>query len=181
MRRILSVDPGAERLGWAVIDTPYDELMPEVRASGILGLHREDGEKYQVYKLRLIDYWAIHAPKLLSKHRPTLLVSETQPAVGGGNYIAATQAELAKTAITILQAWAYHSGLTVVQIAGSTVKKAIGGKQDASKAKVRNGVIPHVSPELGLRLKKQSVGKPAVWDESDAIAIGLAHLGLENK
>lgn len=184
--RILAIDPGAERLGWAVIDR-QDGGVPKVHASGILGLERRlqknghaKDEEYQKYKLRLIDYWVVKAPALLRDYGITKVVAETLPAVGGGSFIAATQSELAKTAITVIFAFAMKSLCTVIQIGATTVKTAIGGTKDATKARVRNGVI-YFLPDFGPELKKETTGDKPVWDRSDAIAIGLAYYGLKIK
>ena len=178
MTRILAVDPGAERLGWAVIDCPYDEFKPKVHDSGILGIHREPKEEYQPYKMRLIDYWAHKGAWLFYTYRPLVFVSETQPAVGGGSFIAATQSELAKTAVTILQAQAFERGLKVIQVAANSVKAYVAGKKDATKAKVRNGVIEKLGDEaIATLLKSETTGQKPVWDRSDALAAGVTYLG----
>lgn len=177
MSRILAIDPGAERLGWALLEGP---VKPEVLDSGILGLHREPKEEFQKYKLRLIKYWANLAPVLFAQTQPDIIVNETLPAVGGGNFIAATQSELAKTAITVIHTWAFYQGLVVAQVGATTVKAKIGGVKNATKAKVRNGVTAFF-PELTFELKKESVSSPPVWDRSDAIAIGATYCGLDIK
>lgn len=172
MSKVLAIDPGAKRLGWAVLDDHHDDDVKLID-SGILGVDRGDGEAFQAYKLRLINYFAQKVPVLLRKHLPTVVVSETQPAVGGGNFIAATQSELAKTAVTIFHAFAYAGSLKVIQIGASTIKKAATGDSKATKAKVRNSVIK-VFPDIAEELKKETTGEKK-WDRSDAIAIGLAY------
>jgi Holliday junction resolvasome RuvABC endonuclease subunit len=178
MSRIIAIDPGAERLGWAVIDTENDEH--RVVGSGIWGLARKPTEDFQPYKLRLIEYWVVKTPKLLREFPTTRLVNELMPAVGGGNFIAATQSELAKTALTVIQAFAIKQLVTVCQIGATSIKASIGGSKKASKAKVRNGVIEALDdPELAAELKRETTGEKPVWDRSDAIATGLAHLGVK--
>jgi len=180
MSRVFAVDPGAERLGWAVLDGCKGDF--KLVDSGILALPREKrkngfdkDEEFQVYKLRLINNTTIKVAGLFHRYLPTVLVSETVPAVGGGSFIAATQSELAKTAITVFQAFAFSSGLLVFQIGATTIKKRVAGAKDATKAKVRNGVI-EVFPEVKESLTKETTGKKPVWDRSDGIATGIAHL-----
>lgn len=177
--RVLAIDPGAERLGWAVLDR-IDGGIPVLHASGIWGLSRKPKEDFQPYKLRLISYWSIKAPMLLRQNTGTRLISEILPAVGGGNFAVATQSELAKAAITVIQAFAMKALWTVEQIGATTIKKAIGGSKTASKAKVRNGVI-HFLPDLKDELKTETTGSKPVWDRSDAIATGLTYYGLALK
>jgi len=183
MIRILAVDPGALRLGWAVLERKQDRTL-EVIDSGVLGLARGQmgakNEEYQLYKLRLIDYFVKVVPPLFQKYLPTRFINETQPAVGGGNFIAATQSELAKTAVTIFQVFAYINSIPVTQIGSTTIKKAVGKNKSATKAKVRDGVI-EVFPNLAKELKIETTGSKPVWDRSDAIATGIAYFATKVK
>jgi Holliday junction resolvasome RuvABC endonuclease subunit len=164
--RVLAFDPGAERMGWAVLE---DGPKPVYVASGIIRFHRRPNEEYQHYKLRLEEHYTYVGPELLSNYHPDRVVNETVPAVGFNN---ATQADLAKTAITVIHAMAYERDFPVYQIGATTIKTQIGGSKKATKVKVRNGVIM-LLPELAGR-KKEWV---KVFDESDAIATGLTALG----
>lgn len=171
--RVLGIDPGAEHLGWAVIQKEKDG--PKYVGSGVFGVKREEKEKYQPYKLRLIQFWVKHTDYLLDSYVPDLLVSEIIPVVGGGNFVAATQSQLAATAITTIQAIAGVRGYKIEQVAANTVKKRIGGKKDATKVQVRNGVYRQL-PELKVRGTEWTKH----FDEPDAIAIALTHLGYTN-
>jgi Holliday junction resolvasome RuvABC endonuclease subunit len=175
LNRLLAIDPGAERCGWAIMSKP--EGKPILVNSGILGVHRNDGEPFQDYKLRLTEYWATKIPGLFYKYQPLVTVNEIVPAVGGGNFILATQSELAKTVVTIMQAFAYSRAMTVRQIAASTIKKKLTGNKDATKAKVRNAVIEQL-PDLKDELRKETTGDKPVWDRSDAIGTGLVYLSM---
>ncbi len=169
---VLSFDPGAKRCGWACL-----ELGPTYIASGILGLSRTRNEKkaeYQEYRLSLIDYWLEEASRLILEYQPSLIVNEIVPVVGGGNFVVATQSQLAATAITTIQAVAMEMGISVRQIGAGHIQRRIGGVKDASKVRVRNGVLA-LLPELEPR--KRELTKPS--DESDAIAVGLCALGYE--
>lgn len=170
--RILGIDPGAERLGWAVLDSGDD---PKEVAIGISGLKRGDNEKkepYHEYRLRLLGYWVEEAPALFDEYEPDLLVNEIVPVVGGGNFVAATQSQLATAALTVIQIEAMSRGIPIEQLGATTVKKKIGGDKKATKVRVRNGVY-ELLPST-LRFKKEWV---KVFDSSDACAIALCQMG----
>lgn len=171
---VMGIDPGAERLGWAAIESGKT---PNEVAVGISGLKREDNgkkEPYHEYRLRLIEFWRIEAESLLRKFEPEVLYNEIVPVVGGGNFVAATQSQLASTALTVLQLEAYRQGIDVVQIGANTIKKNIGGGKKASKVKVRNGVY-RLLPTT-KRFEKEWV---KVHDGSDACAVALCGLGYK--
>lgn len=173
MSGILALDPGAKRCGWAHLDETNRGL--ELYNSGILGMDRVVGGQkmvYQEFRLALIRYWIMHADELIRSCEPEALVSETVPVVGGGNFVLAADSQLVGTVTTTVQAVAFSNDLEVYQIGATTVKKQIGGVKSASKVKVRNGVLSFF-PELEKR-RKEFV---KVFDETDAIAIGLTHLG----
>lgn len=170
--RILSIDPGAERCGVAIIDSDPLSLVH----SSILGLPR-NGSDYQLYRLLLIDLWQGLVRGIFNKYHPDTLVSEIVPAPRGGNYGALAQMNLAATVITTIQSIAFYDKIEVNQIAANKVKLKIGGAGDASKVKVRNGVY-QILPET-KKLIKYNWSK--VFDESDAIAVGLAYLGYNIK
>lgn len=166
--RVLAVDPGAERCGWAVLDDG-----PKLVQSGILRTPREDME-YQDYRLYLEIRSLGYFDNLLYAYQPDLVVNEIIPAVGGGNFVVATQSYLANCVVTCLHACAYREGMKVEQISARTVQSKIavrGKSKKITKVQVRNGVIAHL-PELKSRVSD------LVADESDAIAIGLVALGV---
>lgn len=170
--RILAMDPGAKRCGWAVLsEGSKNRSEIKYHDSGILGLVQPS--KYQDYRLRLIEYWVIHATQLFHIHEPEAVVSEIVPPTGGtmGGII---NRQLSLTVITTVQALAWQQHCPLIQIGASTVKKKVGGSGKASKVKVRDGVIS-LLPELESR-RKEWTGKDAVYDEIDALAIGLTHL-----
>lgn len=172
--RVLSVDPGAKRCGWAVIDD-YD--VTEYVASGIYGLKREENDKgkaeaYQKYRLRLIEFWVEQTNYLLDSYEPDVVVTEIVPAVGGGNFVAATQSQLAQAVATVIHAISVNRGKEISQVAANQAKRNVGGVKDASKAKVREGVI-HFLPSLEYRRSEWV----KIADEPDAIAIGLCAIG----
>lgn len=166
----MAIDPGALRLGYSMISR-LDTSSYVLHESGVIGLTRNDKEAYAAYRHRLIDFWMEKFPDLIKD--VDLIVSEQVPAVGGGNFIAATQSELVKAVVTTCQVIAKQQGVPWREIAGSTIKKQLTGNGRATKVGVRNAVIG-VFPELEPRKKELTV----VADESDAIGIGLVGLGF---
>jgi Holliday junction resolvasome RuvABC endonuclease subunit len=177
--RVLGLDPGAARMGFACL-APGDEAenkVPIYLGSGFLGLERQSNgkkqEPYQEYKLRLIHHWVEKSNHLLDMFEPDEVVSEIVPVVGGGNFVVATQSQLAATAITTFQAVAVQRKVPIRQVGATTVKARIGGKKDATKVGVRNGVIQLI-PELAERKSNWT----KVFEEPDALAITLTHMGF---
>jgi Holliday junction resolvasome RuvABC endonuclease subunit len=173
--RVLAVDPGALRQGWAIVDGDGVEA-PKYKGSGISGLVREDKEAYQEYRLRLVEFWAEEAGRILRMYKPDKVVTEIIPVKGGGQFVSAAQSQLAATAVTSFQAIAYLNGYSVAQIGSTTVKKAIAGSNKATKVGIRNGVWVFL-PSLRDRAKQWT----KVFDESDALAIALCSLGYKTE
>lgn len=164
--RILSIDPGAKRLGYAVIDFhPDGEL--QLIESGIDGLN-QGNLSYSAYRWKLIEYWLGNFPKVLAKWTPDLIVSEVLPFVGS-NSLAITQRIHGLTALCVCQAIALQKEYEWKEIAANTIKKIVADKGTASKAKVRDAVI-ETFPEL----KERKGALTRYADEADAIAVGLA-------
>lgn len=189
--KILAIDPGAERLGWAVLEGDRSESIenkpPTLVETGVFGLKRQvNGSKkepYQEYRLRLIDYWVKRAIDVLYAqqrdlplHSPSVLVSEIVPVVGGGNFVVATQSQLASTAVTVLHTVARQHQIPVEQIGATTIKARIGGTKKATKVQVRNGCFT-IMPEL----KEFKSDWTKIFEVPDAIATGLTYLGFDNR
>jgi Holliday junction resolvasome RuvABC endonuclease subunit len=174
--RVMAIDPGAKRCGWAVLDKG-----PVWEASGIFSVIRMDNEKYQPYRIRLIQSWTEWSEELFDKYQPDELVAEIVPVVGGGNFVVATQSQLASTVSIVLMTVAFQKQIKVTQISANRVKKQIGREKDASKPKVRNGVykvLPRFKEAYqGSKQGGKEYNKVGVWDEIDAVAIGLTHMG----
>src|SRR4051812_40301295 len=108
-------------MGWAVVESG-----PVYWDSGISGIDADPGEKYQDYRLRLIDYWTFESAFLLSTFmsKVDMVVSEILPVRGFNNM---AQALLAGTALTTFQTMAVQNGIAIAQVAAQTVKTRIGG------------------------------------------------------
>lgn len=165
---ILAMDPGAARMGWAILDGAGGADPPVYYNSGVWEVPRGT-MPYHAYRLHLIDQWIENASSLIGFYEPDLIVNETLPVRGFNNM---SQVILAQTAITTVQALACLLEIPVQQIAANTVKVKIGQSVKASKVAVRNGV-----QQLFPQLKTKPWTK--VFDESDACAIGLAYLGYD--
>lgn len=170
--RILAIDPGAERCGWAIMEGVT--CKPWVVESGVMRCHRGDKEPFQEYRLRLEEHAAQYFDELLEHRKPDWVVNEVVPAVGGGNFVVATQSYLANCVATTFHNCAFKQGIDVNQISARTVQAKVGIKGrtgKVSKAGVRNGVVDKL-PDL-----RKYVGDSAwPWDRWDAIAIGLASM-----
>lgn len=179
--RILALDPGAERQGWIVLERANSEKTgnkpPIHHGLGYFGVPRKvNGSKtdYQPYRLSVLDLWIEQTPILIERYEPEEIISEIVPPVGSGNFVVATQSQLALCAITTVQVIAKQHGIPVKQVGANSVKANIGGGKKATKVAVRNGVIKLV-PELE-RFKKEWT---KVFEISDAAAVGLTHWGYK--
>jgi Holliday junction resolvasome RuvABC endonuclease subunit len=173
---LLSVDGGAERLGWAILDN--EKGKPVYYDSGLVAFPAY--KPFQKYRLDLIDYYvdALTRPGSVFDQTfvpITQVVNEMVPAVGS---FGGTQMYLVNVAMAVVQTIARLAGIPVAQIGATTVqsKIAIGPKRKkVSKVQVRNGVF-QLLPELEYRKSDWT----KVFDEPDAIAVGLAYLGFKN-
>lgn len=150
--RVLGIDPGTARIGWAVIEKQEQKV--------ILGSHgcitTPQGQSYEtrldtVYQeiSRLID---LHAPESIAVEQ---LYFSTN----------------AKTAITVAQARGVillacvHQHIPVVSYGPLTVKQTVTGDGKADKKQVERMVV--------RTLKLATAPKPD--DVTDAVAIALTH------
>ena len=167
MAQLLSIDPGAERCGWALLESG-----PKLVDSGVVKWPRVEDEEFQKYRLRLEReaYW--HWDGVLSSWHIYGVVNEIVPAVG---LTVATQTYLTSCMVSTMHAAAYGRGKSVEQISARKVQAGIARRKkgnNITKAQVRNGVI-EIMPEVGKQLTHHLME----WDRWDAIAIGLCHLG----
>lgn len=173
--RVLAFDPGADRMGYALLETGPKEIMSgmDMPGSGIKGITKQDEETYQEHRLRIIEYWADTTIDFIKQFKPDMIANEIVPPTGGnaGNVV---HRQKAMAAITTVQVVAIQSGIQIKQIAASTVKKNIGGSGKASKVAVRNGVI-----QLLPSTERFKPDWKKVFDHSDAFAVGLTALGYK--
>lgn len=169
-KTILGIDPGAKRLGYALIVKGKE---PKRVASGILGLERKEDETYQEYKTRLIEWWIIKFKSMLVNLEPDEVWTEIVPAVGGGNFVVAAQSHLAATVATVIQTLCIEDNRPYHQVAANTVKKSIAGSGKATKVQVRNGVFAQIPSFARLHQAARKEGETMHSDETDALAIAL--------
>lgn len=165
--RVLAFDPGATRCGYAVVEN--DPL--KYVTSGVIEVQRGSEEKYQPYKLRLIEFWVKQINSLLDSYDPSSVVNELVPVVGGQNFVIATQSQLAGTVATVINAIAVERNYDFKQVSAVSVKKRIAGTPKATKPKVRDGVYA---------LLPSAVKDKPTFDETDALAVALFTLGYKN-
>lgn len=165
--RVLSFDPGASRMGFAVLEDG-----PKYIDSGIVSVQKETDEAYQQYRLRLIHFWANKMSKMLRSFKPDVVVSEIVPVKGFSD---PSQAYLAGAAIGAAQTIAALRKVPSVVVSAASVKASVA-EHKASKVQIRNAVIETL-PELEPRRKEWT----KIFDESDAIAIGLHYLRGQNE
>lgn len=136
--------------------------------------------KSQEYRQELIQTLAHYTPTLLDLTEPDEVAVEIVPSVGGGNFAAAVQTYMVHAAITTVETICYLADLPVYYYGANTVQSRIAlkpsGRKKVTKVMVRNGVVQFF-PELEQR--KSSWVK--VFEEPDAIAVGLTHLGVKIK
>lgn len=175
--RVLGIDPGAIRCGWAVIEGT--EFQPKEVASGFLGLERHvnngKAEEFQKYRLRLMDFWIDQTEVLLATYFPDIVVNEIVPPVGG-NIANGIQRQLATTAVTTIQIVSKQQGYRVEQVGASTVKRRIGKTGRATKIAVRSGVY-QLMPSMREKYHREWT---KTFDHCDAVAIALTSLGYKN-
>lgn len=174
--KVLGVDPGAIRMGFGCVSLGDESKDPVDEGSDIFGLKRERNESkdepFHKYRLRLIDYWIQQAPEVLERYRPDLVVGEIVPVVGGGNFVAATQSQLATTAVTVFYVVTRQNGIPVEQMGATSIKARIGGSKKATKVAVRNGVFSFLPETERFRDEMKKV-----FERSDAYGVALTKLG----
>lgn len=169
--RVLSFDPGALRMGMAVLETGPTHIWSSY------SLHSRN-EDYQPYRLRLIEHWTKRTAELLKEFKPDLVMTEIVPPVGFGASGGNVQGQLAAAAITAVQAVTMIFEYPLKQISATTMKKRVAGDGRATKTKVRDGVL-RLLPQLEWR-RPEWTGKGAIFEEVDALGVGLAALGYKN-
>jgi Holliday junction resolvasome RuvABC endonuclease subunit len=177
---LLSIDGGAERLGWGILEREGNR--PVYLDSGLVSFAQKDfGGTFQDYRLALIRHYVDHLTRPGSifddSFMPvTEMVAEVLPAIGFGNPV---QAYLANVALTVVQTIAVLADVPMSQISARTVQSriAVGRKgKKITKVQVRNGVLRQL-PELEHRKKEWT----KIFDEPDALAVGLSYLGFANE
>ncbi len=167
--RVLAVDPGARRAGWAILETG-----PVYVASAVEHFPRPKEEPFQRYRMRLTERWVELGGWLLTTFKPDVVVTETVPSTGANNM---SQLYLANVMATTLHTVCVAHDVPVSQVSARSVSSRIairGRGSKITKPQIRNGVLAFL-PELRPRLSDWV----KVFEEPDAIAIGLHALGYK--
>ena len=151
--RVLGVDPGSLRSGWAVLEGTADR--PRLIACGeiALGAARPFAERLATLHARTASIAAKHRPEVAAVEAPFHGVS------------ARSALQLAHARGVVLAALA-AAGVPVVEYAPATVKKSVTGSGRADKAQVQ-AMVARLVPGGA------SVGGA---DVADAVAAALCHL-----
>ena len=169
--RILSIDPGGEKMGWAVLDPG-----PTYVGSGVLRWPRE-GQPYQPYRMYLTKQVRFEVALLIGLFEPEKIVCEIVPAIGGEGFMKSGQGYIANVVATTVHNVAMGCHIPVEQVGARSWEAKIAKRkiksEKISKAKIRNGVLVHL-PELKEDLSKYL----NEWDRWDALGIGLFTLGF---
>jgi Holliday junction resolvasome RuvABC endonuclease subunit len=175
MANILSIDPGATRAGWAVLETPGEDGQASYVASGVVHHPRLPKQAFQDYRMELTEHWIEEAFDLMEEYKPSMLISETVPSRGPEIM---DQLYLVNVQITVLHTIALSYGVKVEQVSARTVQSKMAlRKKDVkvTKPQVRNGTLQLL--DLPLH-KEEEIRKSKVFEESDALAIGAWYCGL---
>lgn len=167
--KVLAFDSGATRAGWAVLEDG-----PVYIASDVEHRPRPATQAYQAYRMELTEFWAFTTRELLDEYKPTLVITETVPVVGMNNF---SQGYLANVMATTVHVVAMMADYNVEQVSARSVQKNIsvrGKTKNVTKPQVRNGVLS-LLPELKETFKQNM----KIFEESDAVAIGLYTLGYK--
>jgi crossover junction endodeoxyribonuclease RuvC len=151
--RVLGIDPGTLKLGWAIVDAHDFSSVTRV-ASGCLVL----GKSTTLIAERLHQLH-VQLRVVIAQHKPTVLAIET--AFFGENAQSALRIGEARGVVLMLAA---EFGLDVNEIPPATIKRRIAGNGRASKEQVYQMCLQHLQCDDF---------KPASADESDAVAIAL--------
>ncbi|QOJ14469.1 MAG: crossover junction endodeoxyribonuclease RuvC [Planctomycetia bacterium] len=155
--RVLGIDPGLLRTGYAVLDRDARSEARLVEAGVIRLASREP-------LARRLAALAEALELLIETHRPPLLVCEDLYA----HYAHPRTAILMGHARGVVLVTAARRGLEVLSVGATRVKKTLTGSGHASKAQIQRAVAGT------LRLARL----PEPSDVADAIAIGLCGLRL---
>jgi len=150
--KLVGIDPGLLRTGYAVIDASRP-MAPRLVEAGLIRLPSKSSVASRLVQLH--DDLA----ELMAEHEPSVVSVEE----------VFVNAKFARTAVTMAHArgvvllCAQRAGARLVELAPATIKKAIAGNGQATKLQMQRAV----AAQCGLATPP----KPA--DVADAIAIAL--------
>lgn len=169
LRKIIGIDSGAKRCGFACLTNEWDYSLVWADA---IGQEAEFTEKYGEHRRRLVGDWTNFLASLFDEWTPSMVVCETVPITGAAN--ASGQRLKALMVVVVAQVLCVQRGIVFTEVAANTVKLRVTGNGAATKPKVREAVIK-IFPELEPRRKEMV----ATADISDAIAVALTGAGYD--
>jgi Holliday junction resolvasome RuvABC endonuclease subunit len=165
--RLLAIDPGFKRFGYAVFDENAELITHGVRSPR----ERDKDEKYQNYlNTGLYDmyHWF---DELIETYKITHIIAEIIPPISNkGNFGISPQLPLVISVIAVCKIMAYEDEIEWKDISARSVKTMIVGDSSASKAVVRRTVLAEY-PEIQQERKLTDIP----FDETDAISIGMSY------
>ncbi len=150
---IVGIDPGLLRTGYAVVDATQSVVHPTLVEAGVIRLRARSSVAARLLQLHadLCD--------LLDEHTPRVLAVEN----------VFVNAKFVRTAVTMAHArgvvllCAERAGARLIELPPATIKKAVAGNGQATKAQMQRAV----AAQCGL------AKPPEPPDVADAIAIAL--------
>jgi Holliday junction resolvasome RuvABC endonuclease subunit len=165
--KLLAIDPGFKRFGYAIFNDKADLLLHDVYSTR----ERDKDEKYQSYLNSGIEsmyHWFID---LLEEHQITNIIAEIIPPISNkGNFGISPQLPLVISVLAVCKILAYEDEINWKDVSARSVKSMIVGDSSASKAVIRRAVLAEY-PEVQ---KKRKLGD-IPFDETDAICIGMSY------
>jgi len=150
--RILGIDPGYDRCGFAIIEKKSSTSQFEVLDFGVITTNKND-----IFQDRLCDI-ADDISEIIVKYSPTILAIEKM--FWGANVNNAIRVAEARGVIEML---CRKSGCEIVEYSPTEIKSKLVGHGQAEKFQVQN--------VLKLRLGLSEIPQPD--DAADALAIAL--------
>jgi len=165
--RLLAIDPGFKRFGYAVFDKNAELVTHGVRSPR----ERGEDEKYQEYlNTGLYDmyHWF---NDLLETQEVTHIVAEIIPPISNkGNFSISPQLPLVISVIAVCKIMAYEDEIVWKDVSARSAKTLLVGDSSASKAVIRRAVLEQY-PEIQQKRKLSDIP----FDETDAICIGMSY------
>ena len=178
--RILSIDPGFERMGVAILEYEKGSNKPLVIYSTCVVTSRKDGFEKRLMKLGDTLRW------IIKEHKPTVLAIERL-------FFSTNQ----KTALSVAEARgvavyeAARNNLTLNEYTPIQIKAAVAGYGRATKEQVISmiyNLVDFKDEEKNIKIATSTTRrdggkakpKKVSDDEFDAIAVGVTHLAHNN-
>ena len=156
--RVLAIDPGTLKMGYAVLDADAAGSGPEADDYGVIALPSSMSLEERLYQLHT------HILNMIHVFHPDAIAVE-DPFVGRGERAFARSALAIGQAQAVVLIGAASQSVPVRRYPPATVKRAVTDYGGASKEQVQRMTVS----TLGLREMPDS-------DAADALAVGLCHL-----